>query len=85
MRSGKGTAHAPVLFVNRTSQDLQIFWLDFQGKRKFYAMVPAGKTNSQNTFATHAWLVADKKGQGQAIFVSESEAGKAVISDLGRP
>jgi hypothetical protein len=70
-----------VLFDNRTAADLSLFFLDFEGKRKSYGTIHAGERQSQNTFATHPWLLVRPDGQAVAIFVATKNHGLAVVTD----
>lgn len=76
------SAEPTVLAIdNRTSHDLSLFWLDFQGKRKAYGEIPAGNRTSQNTFVTHAWLLARPDGSPVAIFVATKDHCRAIVTD----
>jgi hypothetical protein len=71
-----------VSFDNRTSSDLSLFWLDFQGKRKPYGKIPAGdRMGTQRTFATHPWLLARPDGTAVAIFVATKNHGRAIVAE----
>jgi hypothetical protein len=70
-----------VAFDNRTSSDLTLFWLDFQGKRKPYGKIRAGEQMSENTFATHPWFLARPDGTAVAIFVATKNHGRAIVND----
>lgn len=47
-------------FSNRTSRPVDVSWRDFDGKRRFYLTLEAGKSNDINTFLTHPWEFTDK-------------------------
>src|SRR5580704_5910823 len=70
-----------VVLDNRTSTELSLFFLDFQGKRTPYGKIHAGERMSQNTFATHPWLLARPDGQAVAIYVAGKRHGRAVVTD----
>jgi hypothetical protein len=78
LSSGEPTV---VAFDNRTSSDLSVFWLDFQGKRTPYGQIPAGDRMSQKTFATHPWLLARPNGTTMAIFVAMKNHGRAIVNE----
>src|SRR5262249_48086806 len=79
LRSLRAEAKTSVLFVNRTPEILQVYWLDYPGKRKLYSVVQPGGTYEVTTFATHPWVVTNEKREVKGLFVSRAEAGKAVI------
>ncbi len=80
LKARSSTQPTVVVFDNRTSDDLSLFWLDFQGKRKAYGQVRAGDRSSQNTFATHPWLLTRADGKPAAIFVATKNHGRAIVT-----
>ena len=74
------SADATILVLdNRTSIDYSLFWLDYEGKRKSYGILPAGERIEENTFATHPWLVAKPDGQGVAIYIPGKTHGMVLL------
>jgi len=51
VRSKPDQAATEVIFINRTSQPVERFWLDPEGKRRSYGTIPPGSVQSQSTFA----------------------------------
>ena len=49
-RTGPETS---LTFVNRTSGDVKLFWLDANGGRQSYGQLSAGTEREQHTFAGH--------------------------------
>jgi dipeptidyl-peptidase-4 len=70
-----------ITFINRTSDAVEVYWVDFDGQRRYYATILAGEQHQQHTFAGHVWLVTDKDGKVLAVFVATEEAADAVIDD----
>jgi hypothetical protein len=68
-----------VVFINRTDRPIERFWLDFDGKRKSYGIIPPGGIASQSTYVTHAWLLTDPDGKVLGIWVPERAVGRVVI------
>jgi von Hippel-Lindau disease tumor suppressor protein len=60
--------------TNQTSDQLTVFWLDFQGKRVKYFDLPAGSSHQQGTFVTHPWVVADPSGNCVRVFMVTTAA-----------
>jgi hypothetical protein len=50
---------ASVTFDNQTAGDLKVYWIDFQGNRKFYSNLKAHSKYDQGTWIGHVWVVAD--------------------------
>jgi len=68
-----------VRFENRSTRELDLYWLDFEGNRKHYGSIAAGAEIAQPTYVGHAWLLADRSGEGVAIFVADRAPGLAVV------
>jgi hypothetical protein len=77
-RSSDGSA-TTLRFRNRTAQELQLHWVDYQGKRQSYGTLPPGEQRAQRTYANHVWLVTDESGKDIALFVAVPRPGLAVI------
>ena len=50
---------ASITFDNQTAVDLKVYWIDFQGNRKFYSNLKAHSKYDQGTWIGHVWVVAD--------------------------
>lgn len=87
-RTGEETS---ITFVNRTTGDVEVYWIDSQRQRRHYATVRANARHRQHTYAGHVWLVTDKAGKRGAVFVATEEPGEAIINKkslregVGRP
>lgn len=57
-----------LIFRNSLGQPVQLFWLDYDGRRRPYMSLTPGETGVQPTFFTHTWLVADASGRCLAIY-----------------
>ena len=77
-RTGQETS---ITFINRTKNDVKIYWLDSEGQRRHYATIHTDQTHQQHTFAGHAWLVTDDAGKTLAVFAATEEAADALIDD----
>jgi len=69
---------ATVTFDNQTAGDLKVYWLDFNGKRKFYSNLKAHTKYDQATWIGHVWVVADPTS-GQCL---KLESANAVSQEL---
>ena len=54
---------ASVTFDNQTVEDLKVYWIDFQGNRKFYSNLKAHSKYDQATWIGHVWVVVDAGGR----------------------
>jgi hypothetical protein len=63
---------ATVTFDNQTAADLKVYWLDFNGARKFYSNLKAHSKYDQATWVGHVWVVAD--GSDQCLKLESANA-----------
>ncbi|NIP23906.1 MAG: prolyl oligopeptidase family serine peptidase [Phycisphaerae bacterium] len=76
IRSSQETS---ITFINRTKSVVEIYWMDYESKRRHYATVRVDERHKQHTYAGHVWLVTDKEGKRLAVFVATEDASNAVI------
>jgi dipeptidyl aminopeptidase/acylaminoacyl peptidase len=67
--------------VNRLSSDVDLFWVDQDGKRVPYGTIRAGERRQQHSFAGHVWLVTSNQGSVLAVFEAEERPGLAIIDN----
>ncbi len=82
---GKGTSRngggrANITFVNRSGGEVELFWVDTEGKQKSYGKLAANGEREMGTFAGHVWLVTDKNGKSLGQFEATLENGVAEIT-----
>ena len=68
-----------LLIKNETDESFSIFWIDYDGEKKSYGTIFPRSVRDQNTYATHAWLVADSNGTTKAIFIAIEQPCLAII------
>lgn len=78
VRTGQETT---ITFDNRLDTEVQIFWLDSDGARNSYGVIPPHSKRVQHTYGGHVWLVTDPKGETIAVFEATDTPAIAVISD----
>ena len=54
---------ATVTFDNQTAGDLKVYWIDFNGVRKFYSTLKAHSKYDQATWIGHVWVVTGASDQ----------------------
>ncbi len=82
--STDGGAETSITFINRTDDELQLFWIDAGGAPTAYGTVKAGAQKVQHTFEGHTWLLRDEEGRPRAAFSAESGGTEAVIDQATR-
>ncbi len=60
--------HTEVTLLNLTKGEVELLWLDTEGKRRRYGKIAPGKERRQHTYAGHVWLVVDAKGKPLGVF-----------------
>lgn len=58
---------------------MQLFWLDYNGRRQPYLTLAPGETGVQPTFFSHPWLVADMSGRCVAVYFARRTDAEIVI------
>lgn len=84
-RSERTGGETSILFINRSKQNANLFWLGTDGKPVQYGSVAPGKSHSQNTFAGHVWVAKDKGGKLLNAFAATDNEGVAIIDGKTRP
>ena len=74
-----------VTFINRTGGEVELFWLDPDGKRRSYGRLRPGQEFEEQTFAGHVWLVVDDKGHPLGLKVAETRDLSVAIRTPGEP
>jgi len=84
-------AETSLNFVNRTRDEVELFWLDTGGERRSYGKLRPGEQREQHTFAGHVWLAVNDEGRTIAAFEGTEKASDAEITNArpgtptGRP
>jgi hypothetical protein len=83
--SNEGIIHSVVkgpkkqfYFLNNSTTDLRIIWLNNNGNRETEETLPSGATYSGDFYIGDAWLIASPKGTCQGIFVVRSIGGVTI-------
>lgn len=70
-----------ITFVNRTDQEVKIYWVDPGWQRHQYAVLRPRQPHRQHTFTGHVWLVTDPNDTALAVFTADLDAMTADITD----
>ena len=76
LRTGDETS---LHFINRTTNDVKLFWMGPSGDWQIYGVIPAGGEREQNTYAGHVWIVTTGAGNQLAVFEASEKGGDAVV------
>jgi len=75
-------AETSVTFINATGGEIELFWLDPEGRRRSYGKIAPGARRDQHTFAGHVWLVVDAAGAPLLRLEAEEEAFSVSVEPL---
>ena len=71
-----------VIFVNRSKDKVQLFWMDRKGGRKSYAVIESGKFYRQRTRPGAVWMIAEAdsaSAHALGFFVVGDRSARAVV------
>ncbi|MBM83849.1 MAG: hypothetical protein CMJ78_25110 [Planctomycetaceae bacterium] len=77
-KSRGGTA-TTIVFQNKSEQSVKLYWISYQGERRFYSELKSGKNHRQNTYSNAVWLVTDKDDKPLGHFITGGEEANAII------
>ena len=64
-----------ITFSNVSTQDIALYWFNYEDKPEFYFWLRSGDSREQQTFIGHPWcIVAVDSGEAlQAVMVTEAQ------------
>jgi hypothetical protein len=80
--STKNRTKTRIAFANRTASKVQLYWLDYAGKRKSYGPIGRGGTVNQQTYTKDAWVVTDSDGACLGVYVAAAAPADAVVAPV---
>lgn len=83
VRSLASNRPAVLHFANSTGRTLRIYWLDFQGQRRFYRELKTGQDYRQPTFLSHPWIAVDAAGNCVDGVLKASRGGDNLMELFG--
>jgi hypothetical protein len=69
VRSAEGAVSSSITFVNATGGRLRTYWIDYDGRRKFYAEILPGGRHFQQTFLTHPWVITNSQEDCLGVYM----------------
>src|SRR5687768_2445778 len=79
--SRNGGGETTLTFINKTSADASLVWINTEGGKKTYATLKPGERHEQSTFAGHVWSVEKPGGETLAVFVAKDDSAEAIIEN----
>merc|ERR1712061_94180 len=83
----KGGMAVPVTFCNNDERyDIDLYWLDYRGKERYYGRMKPGHWISMNTYANHPWIAYaswNTQATGLLSLLPQEECGRKGRADVG--
>jgi len=76
--SKRTNVETSILFINQTREVIQVFWVDWEGRRQSLVRVRPGESHQQHTFNDHVWVVTDLSDKPLAMATAANRPGRAV-------
>lgn len=83
--SANSTQPTSITFINQTSVDAQLFWIDPGGSRVSYGVVAAGKSRLLDTYVGHVWIATEPTGRLLGVYEAGNDPADAIITSEVRP
>lgn len=62
-----------VVFKNKGTGAVRIWWLDYKGKRVWYQTLAPGESYTQSTYLTHPWVATDKHERCVGLYYPDAQ------------
>lgn len=73
--------HLDITIHNRLAIRLQLYWIDYQGRRRPYGQIGPGQSHSQSTFVGHVWEIRDASSRRRVRFVADESQPEFTVDD----
>jgi von Hippel-Lindau disease tumor supressor len=70
---GGKSVETSIKFINKGSQPIKVYWLNYEGNRVLYGELKTGETLPIVTFLTHPWLITDSSDNAKSIFFPDDQ------------
>ena len=72
-------AATEVIFVNNSTDDLFLYWLEYDGTERDFGSVAACGFIIKRSYSGHTWLVRDQHGEALVVFKAAEKTGLAFV------
>ncbi len=83
MQSIHSNTPTQVTFANESALDFEVYWIDYGGQEKLYRTLAPGESYTQNTFATHPWIVRERRSKIAVASLTADEAPRTLPITVG--
>jgi dipeptidyl-peptidase 4 len=74
-------AEMTLTFANQTAGEVELFWIDAEGRERSYGKLAPGEKKEQHTYAGHVWEVRDSQGRTLLRIEADENAAEAEIAE----
>jgi dipeptidyl aminopeptidase/acylaminoacyl peptidase len=78
-RNSATGADSAIIFDNRTTSTIEVFWINPDGTKQSYGKIEPGKVRDQHTFGGHRWLITNDKNETLGEVVAEDTPSQIVV------
>jgi hypothetical protein len=75
LRSAVANQPISLNVLNKTSRNINIIWINYQGGRQLYRTIGPNQNWNQQTYVTHPWLLTDVSGNCLGAFTTSQSQG----------
>ena len=68
-----GKIATEVTFINQRNAPVRLYWLDYSGQRKFYALIAPSNKITQSTYVTHPWVITDTNNNCLGVYYPDGQ------------
>jgi hypothetical protein len=79
VRPKKGGKRVPIFFYSRSKGSRNLYWIDFEGKRRNRQTLRVGDHADSQTFVGHPWLVTDAKDRPPCLYYPGPDRGIVIL------
>jgi von Hippel-Lindau disease tumor supressor len=73
IKSINSDVETKITFANKSGKTIKVFWLDFDGKRKFYQTLEDDESYDQDTYLTHPWVITDEDDNAWYVYYPDAQ------------
>jgi hypothetical protein len=84
MRSKESRTSSGIEFVNASQEVRRVYWLDYGGGRRLYAILAPWQSYVQQSYLTQPWIVTNSADEGMEIFLPVDKQATAVMRRRSR-
>jgi von Hippel-Lindau disease tumor supressor len=70
LRSVAGTTTTTIAFRNTKQNVLKLYWLNYKGRREFWADIAPEGNLPISTYVAHPWVITDEQGNCISVYVA---------------